>query len=389
MTLNQGHRRFFVVLVGTATILSGCHKTERAEQSASPADAKAQIYKHLAKKSGQKEFAPGIDLDLPKQVATLRSNANVWEQRTIAIRASLRAADEEQSPLYQERERLRGELAKAKREAGEARTRLKEAQSREPRDANEIAAREKDAAAREAAWNAKRQELSAKDSEWEAERAIRKQKRPALEKELEEAERAWELARGEAARKQAELSNQEDEYIRGVRQKMSGVGSYETLYRLIGEQLATADRLLADPDVSRRRMGLKIAREACGHANSDSVDVWLAARICEAYFWPNLDLADAQPGSRERALELLETARRVFFDTYETNNVVRNYELLMSKAPNAQAADTFRVQLADWMEEKGNVKRAGEILSEIRDPEVLNAQQERVTRVKDRLASSP
>ena len=388
MTLNQGHRRLFVVLVGTAAILSGCQKRNHVEQAASPTDAKAQIYKFLAKKSGQKEFAPGIDLELPKQVATLRSNANVLEQRTIALRSSLRANDEEQTPLQKEIESLRRELANVKREAGEARTRLNEAESRVPADASEIAARQKEYAARQAAWAAKRQELSAKDGQVEAERAERKQKRPAIEKELQEAERAWEVARVEAARKQAEVSNQEDEYIRAIRQKMSGVRSYETLYRLMGEQLATADRLLEDPDISRRRMGLKIAREACGHANSDSVDVWLAARICEAYFWPHLDLADAQPGSRERALELLETSRRVFFETYETNNVVKNYELLLSNAPNAQAADTFRVQLADWMEEKGNVKRAGEILSEIRDPEVLAAQQERVTRVKERLAST-
>ncbi len=388
MMLNQSLRRWFVPFLCAATIFFGCHKTERAQQTASATDAKAAIYKFLTRKSGQKEFAPGIDLDLPKQVATLRSNANVLEQRAVAIRASLRAADEEQTPLRKEVESLRSELANVKREAGEARTRLNEAENRVPPDASEIAARQKEHTARQAAWTAKRQELSEKDAQSEAERADRKQKRPALEKELQEAEHAWEVARGEAARKQGELSNQEDEYIRGVRQKMSGVRSYETLYGLIGQQLATADRLLEDPDVSRRRMGLNIAREACSHANSDSVDVWLAARICEAYFWPNLDLADAKPGSRERALELLETCRRVFFDTYETNSVVKNYELLLSNAPNAQAADTFRVQLADWMEEKGNVKRAGEILNEIRDTDVLAAQQERVTRVKERLAST-
>jgi hypothetical protein len=136
-------------------------------------------------------------------------------------------------------------------------------------------------------------------------------------------------------------------------------------------------------------MGLKLAREACGHMNSDAVDVWLAARICEAYFWPNLDLADTQPGSRERALELLETSRRVFFDTYETNSVFKNYTLLLSNAPNAQAADTFRVQLADWLEEKGDLKRAAEILNEISDAKVLVSAEERITRVKERVAALP
>jgi hypothetical protein len=123
--------------------------------------------------------------------------------------------------------------------------------------------------------------------------------------------------------------------------------------------------------------------------NSDSVDVWLAARICEAYFWPTLEVADASPDTRERALDLLETARRVFFDTYETNNVLTNYNLLMANAPNARAADTFRVQLADWLEEKGSLQHAAEILNEIRDAEVLASAQDRITRVRERAAAAP
>jgi hypothetical protein len=307
MTLKSGTRRLMGLLVCAAAI--GCHKSDPVPGSGAAADPKAQIYKHLSKQTGQKQFTPGIDLDLPKQLATLRSNANVLEQRTLGLRASSRTADE--------------------------------------------------------------------------------QKRAALESELQELERAWEVARVAAARKQEELSHQEDGYIRSVRQQMSGVRTYQELYSLIGQQLATADRLLAEPDKARRRMGLKLAREACGHVNSDSVDVWLAARICEAYFWPNLEVADATPDTRERALDLLETARRVFFDTYETNNVLTNYNLLMANAPNARAADTFRVQLADWLEEKGSLQHAAEILNEIRDAEVLASAQDRITRVRERAAAAP
>ena len=100
-------------------------------------------------------------------------------------------------------------------------------------------------------------------------------------------------------------------------------------------------------------------------------------------------LADAEPSSRERALDLLETARRAFFETYETNNVLKNYSLLLSNAPNARAADIYRVQLADWLEEKGSVKHANEVLSEIRDTEVLASAQERITRVRERAAVTP
>lgn len=299
-------------LLACAAVFVGCQQRNAGQPSGPGGDLKAQIYQYLAQKSGQKEFAPGIDLDLPKHVATLRSNADVLQQRTKALQASLGAVETEQTPARKE-----------------------------------------------------------------------------MERELQVAERASESARAEARRKQEELSRQEDTYIRAVRQQVSGVRSYEALYRIVGQQLATADRLLADADISRRRMGLKLAREACNHVNSGAVDVWLAARICEAYFWPNLDLADAQPGSRERALDLLETSRRVFFETYETNSVLTNYNLLMANAPNARAADTFRVQLADWLEEKGNLKFAAQILNEIRDAEVLASAQERITRVRQSVAANP
>lgn len=324
MTREAGNRRPFLFLTCAAAILLGCHKDAPApQQLADPAggsDVKAQIYSYLKKKAGQKEFAPGMDLSLPNQVATLQSNVAALERRMTSARAALRAMDEQPAQ-------------------GDA--------------------------------------------------AARQQSRATLEREVEELDRQWEAARNEASKKQGELSNQDDVYIRSIRQQMSEVRNYENLYRLVGQQLATADGLLADTNVTRRRIGLRIAKEACGHVNSDSTDVWLAARICEAYIWPNIDIADTQPGSRERALDLLETCRRVFFGTLETNNVLKNYELLMTNAPNARAADTFRVQLADWLEEKGNVKFAAEILNEIKDAEVLASANERITRVRQSVASNP
>jgi hypothetical protein len=185
-----------------------------------------------------------------------------------------------------------------------------------------------------------------------------------------------------------ELSKQEDPYIRSVREQMRSVPSYDTLYRLIGQQLATADRLLAHTNADFRRTGLRLAREACGHAMSDSVDTWLAARICEAYFWPHLDVADAKAGSHEHALDLLQISRRVFFDSTETNHVLTNYYLLLARAPDTRAADTYRVEVADWLEEKGDVKLAHAILSEIRDTQVLASASERITRVKERATAA-
>jgi hypothetical protein len=311
----NGNRRFAcALLVCVVAIFAGCRgKTESG-------DGKAQIFKYLSKKSHQKQFTPGIDLELRGQVTSLASNALVLEQHCAELRAALKALKSE--PFTDE-----------------------------------------------------------------AKRGTQNTRQSSLERELKDAEQQWQTARREAARKQQELSQQDDTYIRAMRRKISEARNYELLYQFVGEELATADRFLAEPDRSRQRIGLKLAREACNHAKSSAMDVWLAGRICEAYFWPNLDVADPKPGSRDR-LELLETSRRVFFETDETNSVLKNYSLLMSNAPDAKAADTFRVQLADWLEEKHNAKFAAQVLDEIRDAEVLASAQERITRVRTAASAS-
>lgn len=311
MTLNQGHRRFIFCLLTLATCLCGCRQSN-SSKAIPPGDAKSQIQAFLTQKTGQKQFAPAIDLELPKQVATLQSNASALEQRVTTLRATLRDPNTNTTPG-----------------------------------------------------------------------------RAALEQELQAAKANLQRTRGEAGRKSEELDHQEDNYIRTVREQMHAPGSYAQLYRIIGQQLASADGLLTDPDPVRRRMGLKLAREACGHAMADSTDVWLAARICEAYVWPNVDLLDTKPGSHERAIELLQTSRRVFFSTDETNSVLTNYYLLLTRAPDRRAADTFRVELADWLEEKGDVKFAHTVLVGIQDSQVLASASERITRVKQRATGAP
>src|SRR5687767_438015 len=97
MTLKAGHWRLFAPLLCAIAVFVGCQKADSTFQSSSRIDPKAQIYKHLVKKSGQKDFTPGIDLELPKQVAMLRSNATALEQRTRTVRASLRTEREEPS----------------------------------------------------------------------------------------------------------------------------------------------------------------------------------------------------------------------------------------------------------------------------------------------------
>jgi hypothetical protein len=47
------------------------------------------------------------------------------------------------------------------------------------------------------------------------------------------------------------------------------------------------------------------------------------------------------------------------------------------------------VQVADWLEERGALKQAAEILNEIRDAQVLASAEERITRVRERAIGVP
>jgi len=338
---------------------------------------KPAIYKTLAQKSGEKKFTTGIDLGLPNQVALLRSNANVLEQRAVTLRKSLSDIEEQLAPLRKEVDALRQEVANVKRAVGETRVRLKAEESHVPRDADAVAARQRDYEANDRAWTARRAELSVKEAQIHAER----EKNTPLKARIQMAEQTFETAWMELRAKEQLLSDQENTFIRATRQQASEAGSYAALYRLIGQQLTTADRLLEDHDVSRRRIGLNFAREACRHASDAAEDGWLAARICEAYLWPHLDLADYAAGSKERTFDVLQLCRSIFLARQETDNAARNYALMITNAPSAQHADTTRLEFADLLEQIGRNESAATVLREIREPSLLAAAQEKLGRM--------
>jgi hypothetical protein len=346
---------------------------------------KTVIYKFLARQTKQAELKPLIDLELPDRVALLRSNVTVLDRRATAIRTSLRAAEGDATAGQKELDELRQEVQKRKRAATDAKAQLQKVENQVPVNPSELAAVRAETEQKQRAWLAQRDELAAKEARLGA---VGQNKAAEVSPPLRAAEQELDAARQALRAKEEELGGQENACIRRTRQQASEAGSYEALYALIGQQLITADQLLANPDIERRRMGVSFAREACRHASAEAQNGWLAARIGQAYLWPHLDLADATPGSKEHAQDLLQFCRSVFTELGETNNVVRNYELMISHSPSRQGADSFRLNLAELLEQTGDYSGAAKCLREIQESNLVAAAQQSLTRLQPRLAPS-
>lgn len=92
----------------------------------------------------------------------------------------------------------------------------------------------------------------------------------------------------------------------------------------------------------------------------------MAARICQGYVWPNLDLAD--PKNRRSPFyvqTLVNDCAQVFRQNDEPDNVIRNYRILLTRTETPQTADWARVQLAMAYEQSGQLKDALHYLRQV------------------------
>ena len=143
------------------------------------------------------------------------------------------------------------------------------------------------------------------------------------------------------------------ELSRQFQKRLNEVGDYSSIYRLIGGHLADAEAWLSSTNTLERQRGLRLALEAHAAALADASDAWLAARLVEGYVWPNLDLADA-PAERKLKLNdehLLDVADRTFREADETDNLRRNYQLTIQRAPQSARTDKARFRLARLYED--------------------------------------
>jgi hypothetical protein len=202
--------------------------------------------------------------------------------------------------------------------------------------------------------------------------------------DLWEFQRAWLADNNESAAGTAtSLAKARAQLLSNARQQISGASSYEAMYQALGQELFVAQRILASGNPEHRREGVTIALAAAQHALGFVMNGSVAARICEGYILPNLDLAtDRNPRSTFNEENLLGQCADIFRRNEEPNNVVRTYEIYLAEAKNPQRADWARSQIAMAQEQAGNAKGALTAIHQIKDTNTFRFLLRRVPRLE-------
>jgi hypothetical protein len=144
-------------------------------------------------------------------------------------------------------------------------------------------------------------------------------------------------------------------------------GTYEQMYRLIGEQLFVADELLKSDDATRQVMALVMASEASTYSRTNVQNLWLSARICEAYLWPNLTMVETTNRNLLTPNALLDLCEAAFKEAGETNHLTTIYEHLIAKSQGTkQQLDLARFRLSRLYQGLGRDEEALKLLKEIK-----------------------
>ncbi len=169
-------------------------------------------------------------------------------------------------------------------------------------------------------------------------------------------------------------------------EKQNEAASWKAFYKVIGQELKLAESLLESPDVEQAHTGLALAIETTRYANSPGENPWLAARICEGYLWPNMELAD-KPGNlnldSEKILNICEDA---FRNNAETNNVVRNYTYIIAKSKGTRV-DISRFRLSRVLEDQGKYAEALSYLKQMSNTN-KNGWHQRVAALEQKVKAS-
>ena len=205
----------------------------------------------------------------------------------------------------------------------------------------------------------------------------------------------WEFQRafavetsGSASGSAAALAKARAQLVAGTTKKLNEASSYEAMYHAIGQELFVAKRLLESGNREHRREGVSIALTAARHALNFVVNGRVAARICEGYVLPNLDLAtDRNPRSTFNEENLLNQCAEFFRRNEEPNNVIRTYELYVASAKNPQRADWARSQIAMAYEQAGDPKNALAAIREIKDTNGFRFLMRRIPRLEQDIKS--
>jgi hypothetical protein len=188
-------------------------------------------------------------------------------------------------------------------------------------------------------------------------------------RDLWEFQRAWLAEPGSGDSTSGNhLTQARARFASDIRQKLDQARSYSEMYHLVGQEIWVAARLLGSASPEHRRAGVSLVLDASRHALNDAQNGWVAARICEGYVLPNLDLADdTNRRSTFNPQNLLNECADIFRRNNEFNNVVRTYEIAFARARTPTRADAARAQLAIACEDAGDPRRALQYLRQIQD----------------------
>ena len=143
-----------------------------------------------------------------------------------------------------------------------------------------------------------------------------------------------------------------------LHQRLSEAGSWETIYRALGQELWLSFQCLSSLDSTVQRAGLQLADQAREAALNDAANGWLAARICEGFLLPYLDKADASgkaPLSRDY---LLNISIQTFHQAEENKRFMELAQRFIRENPTAAEADRLRVEIGQVLEDQGDLAGA-------------------------------
>jgi hypothetical protein len=178
--------------------------------------------------------------------------------------------------------------------------------------------------------------------------------------DLWEFQRQWMGDAGESGSSSvAALKKTRRDFVGNIIQQLQSAQGYPQIYRLIGQEVFVAGRLLESKNYEHRRLGMAIALDASHHAVGFAQDGSAAARICEGYVLPHLDLIDeADRQSPFSANALLSQCADIFRANGEWNNMVRGYEIYLKHATGTRQKDWAYAQIAGIYQQSGDWKQA-------------------------------
>jgi hypothetical protein len=176
------------------------------------------------------------------------------------------------------------------------------------------------------------------------------------------------------------------EFSGKFRAALNEATDYKTIYKLIGEHLWAADQMLDKPSLTQKEVGVYLTLESARASAEDAYDPWLAARISEAYLWPQLDWAQTNQNSRVNADFILSAAEQSFSQADEPQSVIRSFKYYLARAQDPDRANMIRFRLARLLESEGEYKDALESLQSIQTGSNTNWQN-RIASLEKRLSA--